>query len=145
MLKVPGGGGVRPTQDRVRQALFSSLGGAVEGARVLDLFAGTGALGLEAMSRGAASARWVEQNGKVFAILRENVRSICGEDGAKAGCTKEDVPAFLRRGRGESFDLILADPPYEWVERGGAAEGLMEAIREGGWLVEGGVFVLEMG
>ncbi|MDD5678050.1 MAG: 16S rRNA (guanine(966)-N(2))-methyltransferase RsmD [Kiritimatiellae bacterium] len=110
---------VRPSQDRVRLAVFSSLADRVAGARVLDLFAGTGAYGLEALSRGAAAATWVESDRRVLAILRENVATLCGPDPA-AGVVSAEALRFLERGGGDApYDLIFADPPYD---------------RDGGWL-----------
>src|ERR1700690_1247939 len=106
-VKVPPG--IRPTQDKVRQALFSSLGEKIAGGRVLDLFAGSGALGIEAWSRGAAEVCWVESDRKVFPILKENVRSLCGE-GQAVVCS--DAIRFIESSRLSPFDLVLADPPY---------------------------------
>jgi 16S rRNA (guanine966-N2)-methyltransferase len=106
-VKVPPG--IRPTQDKVRQALFSSLGERIAGARVLDLFAGSGAIGIEAWSRGAAEVCWVEADRKVFAVLKENVRALCGE-GQTVVCS--DALRFLETSHAAAFDLVLADPPY---------------------------------
>lgn len=101
----------RPTSDRVREAVFSMLGEACENARVLDLFAGSGALGIEALSRGADEAVFVEQQRNAVAVIEDNLRK------AKLECgrvIKADVFAALRRlaDAGEKFDLIFADPPY---------------------------------
>lgn len=102
-------GGVRPTMDRVRGAIFSSLGDLVPDARVLDLFAGTGALGIEALSRGAASAVFVESDRRVAECLKGNLLK-CRVEGE---VHVMDVEVFLKRymeaGR---YDLIFADPPY---------------------------------
>ncbi len=110
-LKVPQGD-TRPTTDRVREALFSMLGGLVPGARVLDLFAGSGALGLEALSRGAASALFIEHHRAAANILRGNLQKTRLNDSA----TVREMDVFralasLARA-GEVFDLIFADPPY---------------------------------
>jgi 16S rRNA (guanine966-N2)-methyltransferase len=102
--------GVRPTQERVREALFSILGPAIHGSSVLDLFAGSGALGLEAFSRGADSVCWVEQDARTYVLLKESVATLCGPTGA-CRCLKLDVFAFLRH-KGATYDFILADPPY---------------------------------
>lgn len=110
VLKVPKHT-VRPTQERVREAVFSSLAEVIPGASVLDLFSGTGALGIEAWSRGAARVTWVEQDPAVFRLLRQNVRDLCGED-AVAGCVCADAYAFAKR-MTQPYDIILADPPYE--------------------------------
>lgn len=146
LLKVPGGGGVRPTQDRVRQALFSSLGPLVAGAHVLDLFAGTGALGLEALSRGAASATWVEQHPAVYSVLRENVQALCGAEVARVGCMRGDVDRYLARGGpGAPVDLVLADPPYLRGEPKRWCSILMDRLDATDLLAAGGVFVMEEG
>ncbi|PYK11548.1 MAG: 16S rRNA (guanine(966)-N(2))-methyltransferase RsmD [Verrucomicrobia bacterium] len=107
--------GVRPTMDRVRAAIFSSLGDAVVGARVLDLFAGSGALGIEALSRGASSAVFVEQDRQSAEIIERNL----ARTKLKGRIRQQDVFDFLRRASGsELFDLVFADPPYEKTEEG---------------------------
>lgn len=102
--------GVRPTQERVREALFSILGPAIQGRSVLDLFAGSGALGLEAFSRGAHPVCWVEQDIRTYTLLKQSVADLCGTTG-QCRCIKTDVFAFLRH-KGAAYDFILADPPY---------------------------------
>ena len=104
-------GGLRPTSDRVREALFARLG-ALPGVRVLDLYAGTGALGIEALSRGARSAVFVEREGRTRAVLRGNLGDL-GVD-AVARVVAGDAPrAVAALGRnGARFDLVLIDPPY---------------------------------
>jgi 16S rRNA (guanine966-N2)-methyltransferase len=106
-LEVPRGTSVRPTSDRVREALFSILGD-VGGARVLDLFAGSGALGIEALSRGAGGAVFVENDPRALAALRANVEAI---GGSGAEVVRADALSWLRRG-GRTFDLLFLDPPY---------------------------------
>lgn len=139
-LSVPPG--TRPTQDKVRQAIFSALGEAVIGVRVLDLFAGTGALGLEAYSRGATSVCWVEANPRTAARLQAAVRSMCPDAGR---VVHADVLAFLRRAAGrEAFELVLADPPYD---RGGEARWLektLPLLDSGSIVTPRGVLVYEM-
>src|SRR5476649_2655069 len=100
--------GVRPTMDRVRGAIFSSLGDAVPGARVLDLFAGSGAMGIEALSRGAASATFVDFNPKCSACVQNNLHR------AKLPGIVQTMDAlkFVELYASEGFDLIFADPPY---------------------------------
>lgn len=109
-IKVPAGN-TRPTTDRTRQAIFSMLAGIIPGARVLDLYAGSGALGLEALSRGAASCLFVEQDARACGALRENVKKtrLAGGD-----IRQGDVAQVLRglATGGSQFDLIFADPPY---------------------------------
>lgn len=104
-------GGTRPTSDRVREALFQRLGD-VSGARVLDLYAGSGALGIEALSRGAACAVFVERAARAAALLRANLEQL--ELAARARVLQADVVAGLRRlaREGDRFDLVFADPPY---------------------------------
>ena len=106
-LHAPRGARTRPTADRVREALFSMLGD-VSGARVLDLFAGSGALGIEALSRGAKSAVFVERDQQALAALRRNLEAV----GADADVRRQDVVRFLARGEGK-FDLVFCDPPYD--------------------------------
>jgi 16S rRNA (guanine966-N2)-methyltransferase len=105
----PPGKGTRPTMDRVRAAIFSSLGERVPGARVLDLFAGSGALGIEALSRGAASASFVEHHGPTAALIRNNLRTTRLEGSVQ----QMDASRFLDLyAEPDSFDLVFADPPY---------------------------------
>jgi 16S rRNA (guanine966-N2)-methyltransferase len=101
----------RPTADRVREAIFSILGERVAGARVLDLYAGSGALAIEALSRGARSAILVERNAKAAGVIEANLRSARLTGGA---VERVDVERFLKREaeRGRAYDLIFADPPY---------------------------------
>jgi 16S rRNA (guanine966-N2)-methyltransferase len=132
---------VRPTMDRVKAAIFSSLGERVVGARVLDLFAGTGALGIEALSRGAASALFVEENrAAVMAIEQNFIRT------KLRGAVKiQEVFRFLESTRSpEVFDVIFADPPYEKTKSGGEFTRLLldhPRLRE--LLSPDGIFVLE--
>ena len=113
-LHAPPGRDTRPTSDRVREALFSILGPAVEGARVLDLFAGSGALGIEALSRGAASVTFVESDRRAAAVVRDNLEAL-GED---AEIAARDALAWLRSPPADaSFGLVLLDPPYDSAVR----------------------------
>jgi 16S rRNA (guanine966-N2)-methyltransferase len=114
-LDTPAGTGTRPTADRVREALFSILG-PVTGLRVLDLYAGSGALGIEALSRGAAAATFVESARPALAAIRANLEAI-GETGAEVA--DSDALAWLRsRADGEpAFDLVFCDPPYDAAPR----------------------------
>ena len=108
-IPIPGGTGVRPTPDRVRETLFNWLAGAVESARCLDLFAGTGALGLEALSRGAAEACFVESNPLLASALGERISAF----GTQATIFPSDVMRILERPKTGFFDLVFVDPPYE--------------------------------
>src|SRR5881397_1436460 len=113
LLKVPKGFDLRPTPDLVRQAIFNSLGERVTGARVLELFAGTGALSLECLSRGAAHALCVEKSNRNAEFLRQNLRS-AQLDTARLEVRVQDVFTALAQlaSVDRQFDLILADPPY---------------------------------
>ncbi len=113
ILKVPKGLAVRPTPDLVKQAIFNSLGERVVGAKVLELFAGSGALSLECLSRGATSALCVEKSPRHAEFIRRNASTPDFPQGALEVRT-QDVFAVIRQlaGAGQSFDLILADPPY---------------------------------
>src|SRR5664279_2161566 len=113
ILKVPKGLAVRPTPDLVKQAVFNSLGGRVVGARVLELFAGTGALSLECLSRGAASAVCVEKSSRHAETLRQNFQ-LAGFPPETLQVRVQDVFAALVQlaAAGERFGLVLADPPY---------------------------------
>ena len=105
--------GTRPLSDRAREGLFSSLGASVEGARVLDLFAGTGALGIEALARGAASALFVDSAPAAVKTVRENLRRTKLERAATV--RRQDAIRALRTGLGP-FDLVFLDPPYRLPE-----------------------------
>jgi len=107
-LKSPKRHALRPTQDRIRQVIFSSLAEQVPGARVLDLFAGTGSFGIEALSRGAAAATFVEQEAEAVQCIRDNLLH-CHLQG---DVRQADVAAYLGKPPAERFDLIFADPPY---------------------------------
>jgi 16S rRNA (guanine966-N2)-methyltransferase len=98
----------RPMMDRVRGAVFSSLGDAVPGARALDLFAGSGAIGIEALSRGAASCDFVDRHRKASEVIRRNLvrAKLSGH------VRLQDVAAYLGRAAPASFDLVFADPPF---------------------------------
>lgn len=102
-------GGTRPLSDRAREGLFSSLGEAVRGARCADLFAGTGAVGIEALSRGASRCHFVDSAAAAVRTIRENLARTRLE--GRASVTRSSVLRFLRR-PGESFDLAFLDPPY---------------------------------
>jgi 16S rRNA (guanine966-N2)-methyltransferase len=113
-LGTPAGAGTRPTADRVREALFSILG-PMEGLRVLDLYAGSGALGIEALSRGAESATFVESARPALAAIRANLDAT----GEQAEVVVSDAIRWLRAaGEGErAFDLVFCDPPYDAAPR----------------------------
>jgi len=138
-LAAPPGREVRPTSDRVREALFSILGPAVRGARVLDLFAGSGALGIEALSRGAAHAVFVDRAGAAVATVRRNLEATGFT--ARARVVRADaLRALDRLGReGAAFDLAFVDPPYS----GGLREAALARLVARGVLAAAGRVVVE--
>lgn len=141
-LKSPKGDFIRPSADSSRERLFAVLGGMLEGCRFLDLFAGTGACGLEAISRGAISGSFVEQHPKALQTIKANLQIVSKAAGAKA----EDFHVY--RGdvlkwkpySGEKFDLVFVDPPYPMIDQ--ILPPLFEKI--GDWLSEDGFIVFEM-
>jgi len=142
-LQAPRGVDTRPTSDRVREALFGLLdaAGALEGARVLDLYSGTGALALEAMSRGAREATLVEASRQALRALRANVDAL--GLGARAHVVAADVArAAAKLARAGPYDVVLADPPWALVEAGDAPRAI-ERLVAAGAVATGGVVVLE--
>lgn len=140
-LKCPPGEKTRPTTDRVRESLFGLLTPYLADARVLDLFAGAGTLGLEALSRGARHATFVDAFQPALAALNENIERLELSDGARV--VKGDVLKFLTRPSNESYDLIFADPPYG---QGLGPETLhLLAQRPDAWLDPDGRVILQAG
>lgn len=140
-LRTPPGSGTRPTSDRVREALFSALDArdAVRGARVLDLYAGSGALGLEALSRGAVSARLVESDRRAAATITANLASLGLTSGRVLPVTVASALAG-DPGPDDAADLVLVDPPYDLAEDALAAVlGRLAA----GWAAPGALVVVE--
>jgi 16S rRNA (guanine966-N2)-methyltransferase len=133
--------GVRPTMDRVKAAIFSSLGNAITDARVLDLFAGSGALGIEALSRGAASVLFVEEDRQLTDAIEKNLAKTKLDGRVR----RQEVFEFLRRSAGiERFQIIFADPPYEKTSSGERfIEKLLKSEALAQLLEPNGVFVLE--
>ena len=122
-LTVPADARVRPTADRVREAWMSILGDRLLGARVLDLFAGSGALGLEALSRGAAHATFVELAGASLAALRANIDALAVA--GRVTVRRADAMRFVERLAADAYDIVVADPPYSLPH----AERLVAAFR----------------
>lgn len=127
---------VRPTSDRVRESIFDILGsqGGVEGLRVIDLFSGSGALGVEALSRGAASSTFVDLDPDALEAVRENLTAV-GLADADATLVRAALPGWLRtgsgnqnRGRGYAYDLALCDPPYDFTDWPDLLESLDTAM-----------------
>jgi len=137
--------GTRPTSDRVREALFSTVQARrdLDGARVLDLYSGSGALGLEALSRGAAHVRFVESNRRAAAVLRRNVEALGlgGPSGSAVQVSVADVPMVLRGGADQLYDVVLADPPYALDD--GAVSAVLSALVSGDWLAPAALVVVE--
>jgi 16S rRNA (guanine966-N2)-methyltransferase len=134
-LRFPSHPGVRPTGDRVRETLFNWLQPVITGARCLDLYAGSGALGLEALSRGARDVLFVDREASLMQAIRSHLRSL---DAEGASCVCEPAEKFLRR-TGRPFDLVFLDPPF------GTADWscLCTALADGGWLAAGARVYLE--
>lgn len=147
-LATPSGSGTRPTSERVREALFSRLTHleVLAGARVLDLYAGSGALGLEAGSRGAAEVLLVEQARQVAALGRRNADQVAAAVAAAGGALavqvrSEPVARVLAGAPGAPYDVALLDPPYELGEPALAAD--LGTLVAGGWLAPGALVVVE--
>jgi 16S rRNA (guanine966-N2)-methyltransferase len=140
-IKAPTGDTTRPTSDRVREALFSALDamvGSLSGLRFLDLYAGSGAVGLEAMSRGAGVVTCVEHDRRTAALVRDNARSL--GFGAVDVVTSAVTRALMHPPRAP-YDVIFLDPPY--VLPTDAVEADLEALRDNGWLANGALVVVE--
>ena len=147
-LSVPPGTSTRPTSDRAREGLFASVMsefGDLGGVHVMDLYAGSGALGLEALSRGAASVLLVESDARAAAVVRANVKAL-GLPGATVAADRVerllDRPPGEHRGqhRGEGYDLVFADPPYAVADE---AVAKVLVLLSGGWLADGALVVVE--
>jgi 16S rRNA (guanine966-N2)-methyltransferase len=136
-IEAPPGQGTRPTADRVRETLFSMLAsrlGSFEELRVADLFAGSGALGLEALSRGAASVTFVEADAAAAAATRRNAERLGASERIRI-----ILGSALSLPRSDPFDLIFADPPYA----AGAGDAVVHSISDAGWLAPGGWLSVE--
>lgn len=138
-LKVPQSG-TRPTSDRVREAVFTSLFsrlGNFGNLKVLDLFAGSGAFAFEAISRGATTATLVEKHGQSVNIIKENAKTL----GFKVDVKTADVKAFLKQVSSSKFDLVYIDPPYEFPNSD--VEEILELLIQNGYLEDTAVIVVE--
>jgi 16S rRNA (guanine(966)-N(2))-methyltransferase RsmD len=132
-LTAPGGLDVRPTADRVRQSVFDMLAVRAEAGHVLDLFAGSGALGIEALSRGARRAVFVERAAPALKALEENLAACRFLD--RAEVRRSDFRAALKALAGQRFDLVFVDPPYEGPARDEAVGALAPVLAPGAWIV----------
>lgn len=140
-LATPRSDAIRPTSDRLREALFNVLAHAyddpVPGARILDLFAGTGALSFEALSRGAAYALLVDEGVEARAVIRENIESFGAE--GRTRLFRRDATKLGPSGTTGRFSLLFCDPPYGRA----LAPAALQAAAEGGWLAPGALAVVE--
>jgi 16S rRNA (guanine(966)-N(2))-methyltransferase RsmD len=132
-LKAPAWDGLRPTSDKLRETLFNILAPRIHGARVLDGFAGTGAVGIEAISRGAAHVSFVEQDRRAVALIEENLRA-CGIEGGYT-IHRGDTATVLPGLGSNAFDLILLDPPYDIVTMTTVLDAAARALAGGGLVV----------
>ncbi len=141
-LAVPAGRHTRPTSDRAREGLFGTavaLCGALDGLRVLDLYAGSGAVGIEALSRGAGHVLFVEADPRAARVIRANIEMV-GLPGGEL--VTDRVDRVLARGPGGArYDLVVADPPY--AAPGAEVTGMLAALAGGGWLAPGAVVAVE--
>jgi 16S rRNA (guanine966-N2)-methyltransferase len=140
-LAAPKSQAIRPTSDRLRESLFNILahgcGDPITGARVLDLFAGTGALGLEAMSRGAAFALFIDDGAEARALMRQNVEAL--GLGGVTRIFRRDATRLGAVHPNDPFALVFLDPPY----RKGLAEKSLASLRDGGWLLPDALIIVE--
>jgi 16S rRNA (guanine966-N2)-methyltransferase len=140
-LAAPKSQAIRPTSDRLRESLFNILahgyGDPIAGARILDLFAGTGALGLEAMSRGAAFALFIDDGAEARALMRQNVEAL--GLGGVTRIFRRDATRLGTVHPNDPFGLVFLDPPY----RKGLAEKSLASLRDGGWLASDAVVIVE--
>ena len=142
-LAVPAGRDTRPTSDRVREALFSSLVadlGSLSGRRFLDLYAGSGAVGIEALSRGAAGVLLVEANHKAAGVIRQNLRTT-GLSGGRVVAGKVERLVSDRPPARHAYDVVFLDPPYAMTAA--AVAGVLVMLREQGWLAPEASVVVE--
>jgi len=141
-LKSPKGNFIRPSTDSSRERLFGVLGERLEGCRFLDLFAGTGACGLEAISRGAGSGCFVERHPKAIQNIRENLRDVVkavGCDSSDFHVSRADVMKWKPHSD-QPFDIIFVDPPYPMIDE--VLPPLFEKMPD--WLADNGMVVFEM-
>lgn len=144
ILKVPKTDALRPTQDRVREAIFNIIRSEVEGSDFLDLFAGSGAVGIEALSRGARSATFVERDRRHLVALKENLAWV--KKGARCGMENviaADVYRYLANYSGAGYTIAFADPPYALGEEKGYVS-VLTTLAERGIVRAGGLFIAEM-
>ena len=133
-LKAPTWEGLRPTSDKLRETLFNILAPRIEGARVLDGYAGTGAVGIEAISRGAAHVTFIENNRRAAALIASNLKE-CGVEGGYTIQCAEVGAALDARTAADAFDLILLDPPYDIDNAGFILDAAARHLGDNGLIV----------
>lgn len=135
--------GTRPTSDRVREAVFNALAARIEfsGLSVLDLYAGSGALGLEALSRGASSALFVESDQRAAAVITANLAALGVGDAGAVLVRRGSVDTVLAAGASRPVDLVFADPPYDLADA--AVESMLSVLSEAGWVSDGAFVLVE--
>ncbi len=142
-LAVPDGRNTRPTSDRAREGLFAtivSLTGSLDGAHVLDLYAGSGAVGLEALSRGAEHVLLVESGPRAARVIRDNIEAI-GLAGAEVLTDRVERVLARRPASTEKYDVVFADPPYALA--GDEVSAMLQALSDHGWLAPGALVIVE--
>jgi 16S rRNA (guanine(966)-N(2))-methyltransferase RsmD len=132
-LKAPAWDGLRPTSDKLRETLFNILAPRIDGARVIDAYAGTGAVGIEAISRGAAHVDFIEQDRRAVALIEENLRT-CGVEGGYT-IHRGDAATIVPGLGSNAFDLVLLDPPYDIVTVTPVLDASGRALASGGLVV----------
>jgi 16S rRNA (guanine(966)-N(2))-methyltransferase RsmD len=132
-LRTPSWEGLRPTSDRLRETLFNVLAADMPGARVLDVYAGTGAVGLEALSRGARAVTFIEQDRRAVALIRENLARCAVSEGC--AIVARDAAEALRRGPLDRFDIVFLDPPYDTSARDTVVQLAAAHVADDGVLV----------
>ena len=137
-LPVTDAPGLRPTSERIRETVFNWLSPMTEGARCLDLFAGTGALGIEALSRGAAHVVFVDKNAAVAAAIRKNLQAL---GATNAEVLQENAFSFLDEAESQPFDIVFLDPPFEL----NILPDLCQKLLDKGWLSKRALVYLEQG
>lgn len=138
-LKTLEGDATRPTAERVKEAVFSMIQGDIEGRDVLDIFAGSGQMGLEAISRGASSAVLIDNSLDALRIIKENAAKTKLND--KCDIRKDEYLSYLKKNSGKKFDLIFIDPPYA----SGFYQPALKALLDGGFLKESTLIICESG
>ncbi|MCC5843108.1 MAG: 16S rRNA (guanine(966)-N(2))-methyltransferase RsmD [Verrucomicrobia bacterium] len=145
-IETPPGNITRPTTDRVRESVFAILRDLIPDAQVIDLYAGSGSLGLEAASRGAEHVTWVEKHPATAALISQNFARLAPAGVTTRGAVKtQEVLSFLRGSGPESADLVFADPPYDKMRKNEELQELLRTMEQSRILKEDGILILEVG